>query len=332
LHRNKESAKLFARIQKRKDITVVPDLSVQLAPKNKRGLLLANPVMTASGTFGYGAEYAELFDIQKLGAIVCKGTTLKPRDGNPQPRLVETASGVINSIGLQNIGIQAVIEKKAPVWARWKVPVIVNIAGDTVEEYGELARRLDGVKGVSGIEVNVSCPNVQAGGAAFGADAAMAAEVVKAVRKATSLPVLVKLTPNAADIITVAKAVEAAGADAVSLVNSYKGMAIDIVARRPVITNTTGGLSGPAIKPLALALVYEVAGAVKIPVVGCGGIVTAEDALEYIMAGASAVQVGSATYSNPRASLDVLEGITDFMEREGIKSLKEIIGAARGKS
>jgi dihydroorotate dehydrogenase (NAD+) catalytic subunit len=332
LHRNKESAKLFARIQKRKDITVAPDLSVQLAPKNKRGLLLANPVMTASGTFGYGAEYAELFDIQKLGAIVCKGTTLKPRDGNPQPRLVETASGVINSIGLQNIGIQAVIEKKAPVWARWKVPVIVNIAGDTVEEYGELARRLDGVKGVSGIEVNVSCPNVQAGGAAFGADAAMAAEVVKAVRKATSLPVLVKLTPNAADIITVAKAVEAAGADAVSLVNSYKGMAIDIVERRPVITNTTGGLSGPAIKPLALALVYEVAGAVKIPVVGCGGIVTAEDALEYIMAGASAVQVGSATYRNPRASLDVLEGITSFMEKEGIKGVREIIGAARGKS
>jgi len=311
---------------------MTPDLSVQIAPKSKTGLLLANPVTTASGTFGYGIEYAGLFDIQRLGAIICKGTTLEPREGNPQPRLLETASGVINSIGLQNIGVKALLKEKAPVWAGWKVPVIVNIAGDTVEEYQELARLLDGVKGVSGLEVNVSCPNVKAGGAAFGADVAMAAEVTKAVRKTTSLPVMVKLTPDAPDIVAVAKAVESAGADAVSLVNSYKAMAIDIVARRPVITNTTGGLSGPAIKPLALALVYEVAGAVKIPVVGCGGIATAEDALEYIMAGASAVQVGSATYGNPRAALDVLEGITGFMEREGIKSLKEIIGAGRGKS
>jgi dihydroorotate dehydrogenase (NAD+) catalytic subunit len=308
---------------------MTPNLSVQIAPKNKTGLLLENPVMTASGTFGYGTEYAGLFDIQKLGAIVCKATTLKPRDGNPQPRLVETASGVINSIGLQNIGVQAVIKEKAPIWSGWKVPVIVNIAGDTVEEYKELARLLDGVKGISGIEVNVSCPNVKVGGAAFGADAAIAAEVVKAVRTATSLPVLVKLTPDAADITSVAKAVEETGADAVSLVNSYKGMAIDIVERRPVIANGTGGLSGPAIKPLSLALVYEVAGAVKIPVVGCGGIVTAEDALEFIMAGASAVQVGSATFGNPRASLDVLEGITSFMESEEIKGLAEIIGAAR---
>jgi len=310
---------------------MTPDLSVQIAPKNKTGLLLANPVMTASGTFGYGTEYAGLFDIQRLGAIICKATTLEPREGNPQPRLLETASGVINSIGLQNIGVKALLKEKAPVWAGWKVPVIVNIAGDTVEEYKELARLLDGVKGVSGLEVNVSCPNVKAGGAAFGADAAMVAEVIKAVRKATSLPVMVKLTPDAPDIVTVAKAVEQAGADAVSLVNSYKAMAINIVARHPVITNTTGGLSGPAIKPLALALVYEVAGAVKIPVVGCGGIATAEDALEYIMAGASAIQVGSATYSNPRAALDVLEGITGFMEKEGIKSLKEIIGAGRGR-
>ncbi|MBN1160958.1 MAG: dihydroorotate dehydrogenase [Dehalococcoidales bacterium] len=311
---------------------MTPDLSVQIAPKSKKGLLLANPVMTASGTFGYGTEYAELFDIQQLGAIVCKGTTLEPREGNPQPRLVETASGVLNSIGLQNIGVRALIEEKAPVWAAWKVPVIVNIAGETVEEYSELARLLDGARGVSGLEVNVSCPNVKAGGAAFGADAAMAAEVTKAVRKATSLPVMVKLTPNAADIAGVAKAVESAGADAISLVNSYKGMAIDIVKRHPVMANITGGLSGPAIKPLALALVYEVAGAVKIPVVGCGGITTGEDALEYVMAGASAVQVGSATYGNPQASLDVLEGIIDFMEKEGIKGLGEIIGAARRKS
>jgi dihydroorotate dehydrogenase (NAD+) catalytic subunit len=304
-----------------------PELKVQLA----KGLRLENPVMTSSGTFGYGIEYSELFDIQRLGAIICKGTTLKPREGNPQPRLVETAFGIINSIGLQNIGVKAVIKEKAPIWAGWRVPVIVNIAGDTVEEYAELARELDGVKGVSGLEVNISCPNVNAGGAAFGAEPDCAAEVVKATRKATSLPLMVKLTPNAPDIVTVAKAVEAAGADAISLVNCYKGMAIDIYQRKLVIANGTGGLSGPAIKPLALTLVYQVAGAVKVPVVGLGGITTGEDAVEYIMAGASAVQVGSATFSNPRAALDVLEGIQSFMEKEGIKSLKEIIGAARGK-
>lgn len=306
-----------------------PDLSVQLAPKNKKGLLLVNPVMTASGTFGYGTEYSQLFDIQRLGAIICKGTTLKPREGNPQPRLVETASGVINSIGLQNIGVKAVIKEKAPIWAGWRVPVIVNIAGDTVEEYRELAGELDGVKGVSGIEVNISCPNVNAGGAAFGADAGAAAEVTKAVRGATSLPIIVKLTPNASDVIGVAKAVADAGADVVSLINSYKGMAIDTIKRKPVIAGITGGLSGPAIKPLALALVYEVAGSVKVPVIGCGGIATAQDALEFIMAGASAVQVGSATFSNPQASLDVLEGIRGFMEKEGIKKLGEITGAAQ---
>jgi dihydroorotate dehydrogenase (NAD+) catalytic subunit len=306
-----------------------PELKVQLAPENKQGLLLSNPVMTASGTFGYGTEYAELFDIQKLGTIVCKGITLEPREGNPQPRLVETASGVINSIGLQNIGVKTLIREKAPVWAGWRVPVIVNIAGDAIEEYGELARVLDGVAGISGIEVNVSCPNISAGGAVFGAEPGAAGAVTAAVRTATSLPVIVKLTPNAGDIKKVAVAVVEAGADAVSLINSTKGMAIDIEARRPLVGNITGGLSGPAIKPLALALVYEVAGMIDAPVIGCGGITTAEDALEFIMAGASAVQVGSATFRNPRASLDVLEGIESFMEKEGIKSLAEIRGAAR---
>ena len=306
---------------------MAPDLKVQLA----KGLRLENPVITSSGTFGYGIEYAELIDIQQLGAIICKGTTLKPREGNPQPRLVETACGMINSIGLQNIGVKAVIKEKAPVWAGWRVPVFVNIAGDTVAEYGELASALDGVKGVSGLEVNISCPNVNAGGAAFGAEPECAGDVVKAVRQATSLPVMVKLTPNAPDIVAVAKAVEAAGADAISLVNCFKGLAIDIRRKKPVMANGTGGLSGPAIKPLALALVYQVAGAVKIPVVGLGGITTGEDALEYIMAGASAVQVGSATFNNPRAALDVLEGIRSFMEKQCIKNLKEIIGAARIK-
>ncbi|MGD0794277.1 MAG: dihydroorotate dehydrogenase [Dehalococcoidales bacterium] len=305
------------------------DLSVQLAPKNKRGLRLANPVMTASGTFGYGTEYSQLFDTQRLGAIICKGTTLEPREGNEQPRLVETTGGVINSIGLQNIGVEALVREKAPLWAKWRVPVIVNIAGDTVDEYGDLAKRLDSVKGVSALEVNISCPNVRAGCALFGASPDSAAAVTAAVRAATTLPVFVKLTPNAGDIVSVARAVAGAGADAVSLINSVKGMAIDISQRRPAIGNITGGLSGPAIKPLALAMVYEVAGAVDIPVIGIGGIATAADALEFIMAGASAVQVGSATFRNPRAALDVLEGIERFMEKEGLKKLSEIIGAAR---
>ncbi|OGO21611.1 MAG: dihydroorotate dehydrogenase B catalytic subunit [Chloroflexi bacterium RBG_16_50_9] len=305
------------------------DLTVQLAPGHRSGLLLANPVMTASGTFGYGTEYCQTFDIQKLGAIVCKGTTLKPREGNPQPRLLETASGILNSIGLQNIGVKALVREKAPVWAGWRVPVIVNIAGETVDDYAQLASELDGVAGVSSIEVNISCPNVAAGGAAFGAEPRSAARVTAAVRAATSLPVMVKLTPNTGDIARVAMAVAEAGADAISLINTLKGMAIDTVRRRPVLGNNTGGLSGPAIKPVALAMVYEVAGAVKVPIVGCGGIYTAIDAIEFIMAGASAVQVGSATFSNPRAALDVLEGIEQFMQKEGIKSLTELIGAAR---
>jgi dihydroorotate dehydrogenase (NAD+) catalytic subunit len=305
------------------------DLSVQLAPKHKQGLLLANPVMTASGTFGYGTEYSQVFDIQKLGAIVCKGTTLDPREGNPQPRLWETASGILNSIGLQNIGVKALIREKAPVWAGWQVQVIVNIAGETIDDYAKLAEELDGVAGISGIEVNISCPNVKVGGADFGANPESAAGVTAAVRAATSLPVLVKLTPNTGDIVQVAIAVAEAGADAISLINSLKGMAIDIDKHRPVLGNIIGGLSGPAIKPVALAMVYEVAGAIDLPVIGCGGITSAGDAIEFIMAGASAVQVGSATFSNPQASLDVLEGIEQFMQDEGIKSLSEIIGVAR---
>ena len=307
------------------------NLAVQLAPRHPEGLLLTNPVMIASGTFGYGTEYSQLFDIQRLGAIVCKGTTLEPRDGNPQPRLAETTGGLLNSIGLQNIGADALIEDKAPVWASWRVPVIVNIAGETVDDYTRLARRLEGVAGVSGLEVNISCPNIKAGGTEFGANPDSAAEVTTAVRKATSLPVLVKLTPNAGDVARVAVAVAEAGADAVSLINTLKGMAIDIPRRYPLLGNITGGLSGPAIKPVALYMVYEVAGAVDIPVVGCGGITTASDALEFIMAGASAVQVGTASFANPRAPLDVLEGIELFMGKEGIQNIAELIGAARIK-
>ena len=285
--------------------------------------------MTASGTFGYGTEYSHLFDIQKLGAIVCKGTTLEPRDGNPQPRVAETACGVLNSIGLQNIGVKALIAEKAPLWAGWRVPVIVNIAGETIDDYAQLAGKLDGVAGISAIEVNISCPNIKAGGAEFGANPKSAARVTTAVKAATSLPILVKLTPNTSDIAEIAMAVAEAGADAISLINTLKGIAIDITKRRPLLGSISGGLSGPAIKPVALYMVYEVAGAVAVPVIGCGGITTASDAIEFIMAGASAIQVGTASFTNPRALLDVLEGIEKFLEKEGVKDITELIGAGR---
>jgi dihydroorotate dehydrogenase (NAD+) catalytic subunit len=268
-------------------------------------------------------------DFQKLGGVVCKGTTFEPREGNPQPRLAETSSGLLNSIGLENIGVKALAKEKAPIWADWRVPVIVNIAGETVDDYARLAGELEGVPGISGLEVNISCPNVKAGGAEFGADPDSAAEVTAAVRKVSSLPLLVKLTPNTTNIARVASAVAAAGADALTVINTLKGMTIDINGRRPVLGNITGGLSGPAIKPVALYMVYQVAGAVEIPVIGCGGIASANDALEFIMAGASAVQVGTASFYNPRAALDVLEGIQQFMRREGIENLTEVTGTAR---
>jgi len=285
--------------------------------------------MTASGTFGYGTEYEHLFDIQKLGAIVGKGTTLEPREGNPQPRLAETASGLLNSIGLQNIGVKALIKEKAPIWASWRVPVMVNIAGATIDDYAQLAGELDGAAGISAIEVNIGCPNIKAGGAEFGANPESAAKVTAAVKAATSLPILVKLTPNTSDITKIALAVAEAGADAISLINSMKGMVIDTARRRPLLGGITGGLSGPAIKPVALYMVYEVAGAVELPVIGCGGITTASDAIEFIMAGASAIQVGTANLADPRAPLDVLEGIEQFMEKEGIKDITDLIGTAR---
>jgi dihydroorotate dehydrogenase (NAD+) catalytic subunit len=309
------------------------DLTVQLAPKNRRGLLLDNPVMTASGTFGYGTEYTHLFDINKLGALVCKGTTLEPRQGNPQPRIAETPCGILNAIGLQNIGITALIHEKAPVWSSWRVPVIVNMAGNTVEEYAEMAAALEGVPGISGIEVNISCPNVKHGGMEFGSDPASAARVTSAVRQASSLPVWVKLTPNTSDIVSIALAVAAAGADAIVLINTLKGMAIDIRTRRPVLGNITGGLSGPAIKPVALRMIYEVAGALKdIPLIGAAGITSAQDALEFIIAGASAVQVGSANLFNPRAPLEVLEGIRDYLQKENLQSVRDLVGIARSPS
>jgi dihydroorotate dehydrogenase (NAD+) catalytic subunit len=304
------------------------DLSIQLAPKHSKGLLLANPIMTASGTFGYGIEYSELVDIQRLGAIVCKGTTLRAREGNPQPRLVETASGVLNSVGLENVGIEAVIKEKAPVWAEWRVPVIVNVAGETLDEYKEVAARLEGVTGIGGIEVNISCPNVSSGGIEFGTSGMAAAEVTEKVKSVSSLPVIVKLSPNVTDIVEIATAVQEAGADAITLINTVRGMAIDINRCRPSLGNGIGGLSGPAIKPIALYMVYKVARIVDIPIIGCGGISCVEDAMEFLMAGASAVQVGTASLTSPQAALDVLDGIELFMKEKGVSSLRTIIGKA----
>ncbi len=306
-----------------------PNLRVQLAPRHAKGLILPNPVMIAAGIAGYGTEYAEVVDIQKLGAVVCKGTTLMPRSGNAQPRLVETADGVLNSVGLENIGIDALIREKAPVWAGWRVPVIVNVAGETIDEYVAVSRKLEGVPGVSGIELNVSCPNISAGGMEFGVDPKLAGQVTSTVRTVTSLPVVVKLSPNVTDIKEIALAVEEAGADAVCLINTLKGMAIDINRRKPCLGNIAGGVSGPVIKPVALYTVFEVAKAVHIPVIGCGGIACAADALEFITAGASAIQVGTACLTSPEVCLTILEGIRHFMRDKGVESITDLIGAAQ---
>jgi dihydroorotate dehydrogenase (NAD+) catalytic subunit len=306
-----------------------PNLHVQLAPRHAKGLALSNPVMIAAGIAGYGIEYAEIVDIQKLGAIVCKGTTLKPRRGNAQPRLVETAGGLLNSVGLENIGVDALIEEKAPVWARWRVPVIVNVAGETVGEYVAVSRKLEGVPGVSGIELNISCPNISAGGMEFGVAPELAGQVTSAVKAVTSLPVIVKLSPNVTDIREIALAVEEAGADAICLINTLKGMAIDINSRRPCLGNIVGGVSGPVIKPVALYMVFEAAKVVNIPVIGCGGIAAAEDALEFIMAGATAIQIGTACLTSPDICLTILEGIKHFMLDKAVENLTDLIGAAQ---
>ena len=305
-----------------------PDLSVELAPSGKRGLLLKNPVMTGSGTFSNGLEFAKVFAIQRLGAIVSKGLTLKPRRGNPTPRIVGTPAGMLNSIGFQNIGLRALVQDICPVWASWETPVIVNMMGDTVEEFARLARELDGVPGVAGLEVNISCPNLDRGGMEFGQDPDVAAEVTAAVVSATTLPVIVKLTPNVTDIVPLARATEAAGAQALCVANSFLGMAINVHTRRPRTHRPTAGLTGPAIKPLALRLVWETAQSVSIPVIGSGGISTGRDAVEFLLAGASAVQVGTATYRDPLAPLHVLEELEDFCREQGVESLAELVGAA----
>jgi dihydroorotate dehydrogenase (NAD+) catalytic subunit len=301
-----------------------PDLSVNIA-----GISLRNPVMTASGTFGYGEEFSEYVDLEKIGAIVTKGLSIKPRAGNPMPRIVETPGGMLNAIGLQNVGIEKFIEEKVPFLRKVSTPVIVNFFGNTVEEYAALAERLDAIPEVAGIEVNISCPNVKHGGIVFGTDPKSAHAVVSAVRSATSKPLIVKLSPNVTDIVKMASACADAGADALSLINTITGMAIDLKSRRPALANVTGGLSGPAIKPIALRMVWQVSRAVKLPVIGIGGITTATDALEFLLAGATAVQVGTANFMSPAASQQIAAGMEKYLQDNGISDVKELIGALR---
>lgn len=305
-----------------------PSLTVDLAPGRKQSLLLRNPVMPASGTFSWGQEFARHFDVEALGAVVSKGVTMAVRGGNKQPRVAETPAGMLNSIGLQNIGIDACIRDMAPLWARWDVPVIVNIAGDTVDEFGEMARMLDGVPGIAAIELNISCPNVDQGGIEIGQDVGASARATRAAVRGTDLPVIVKITPNVTDPVALAMACEAEGAAAICAINTVLGLAIDTRRRSAVLPRARGGLSGPAIKPVALRIVYDVAKAVRIPVIGCGGISTGEDAIEFLMAGATAVQVGTATFANPRALLDVLEGMERWLTANGIEDVNELIGCA----
>lgn len=290
------------------------------------GLALKNPVMTASGTFGYGEEFNDLIDLGNLGAIIVKGLSLEPSLGNKPPRVVETPCGMLNAIGLENIGIEAFIEKKIPFLKQFRTPVITNIYGKTIDEYVLLASRINEIKEIAGIEVNISCPNVKAGGVAFGVDPEVAFTVVDEVRKHTNKLLMVKLSPNVTDIVSIAKSVEKAGADCLSLINTITGMAIDVKTRTPRLANITGGLSGPAIKPVALRMVWQAAQAVSIPVIGIGGIATAEDALEFIIAGATAVQIGTANFVNPSATIDIINGLHTYVNDNGIESIGELIG------
>ena len=300
------------------------DLSVDLG----RGLILPNPILVASGTFGYGVEYGDVVDVDRLGAICCKGTTLKPRIGNPTPRVTETPGGMLNSIGLQNPGVDAVVEKYAETWAGWKVPVLVNVAGESVSDYVEVARRLDGVPGVAGIELNISCPNVGRGGLQFAIDASAAGEVTAAVRRATDLPLLVKLSPNVADVRPIAKAIQEAGADALTAINTLSGIAVSPSRERPLLGNVFGGLSGPAIKPVALRVVYEVAQAVKIPIVAIGGVTELADVLDYLAVGAVAVQVGTAIFADPTLPIRLVDQLAQECGRRGLDSYRPLIGTA----
>jgi dihydroorotate dehydrogenase (NAD+) catalytic subunit len=305
-----------------------PGLRVNLAPNNLHGLDLANPVLVASGTFGYGTEYQSLVDIQRIGAICSKGITVRPRTGNPPPRIAETPAGMLNAIGLQNVGLRGIVKEKAPIWERWSVPVIANISGESIGEFEELAGTLDGVPGIAGFEVNISCPNIRDGGRLFADDASSAAAVTRACRAVTSLPLMVKLSPNVGNIVEIAQAVEDAGADALSVANTLLGMLIDVDRRRPYLANRTGGLSGPAVRPVIVRMVFQITQVVSVPVVGVGGVTCTEDALQYLLAGATAVQVGTANFVNPRTATEIVDGLTTYLREHGIADISELIGAA----
>ena len=298
------------------------DMSVSIG-----SLQLRNPVMTASGTFGYAREFESLVDLNCLGAIIVKGISLEPRPGNPPPRIIETACGMLNAIGLENVGVERFITEKLPYLQGLDSPVIVNILGDSIDDYANLAARLDKVEGIGALEINISCPNVKKGGVAFGTDASMAAAVTSAIRQATTLPIIVKLSPNVTDVTVIAQAVEDAGADAVSLINTLLGMAIDIHSKKPRLANIVGGLSGPAIKPLALRMVWQTAKAVSIPVIGIGGIGTTEDALEFLIAGATAIQVGTANFYQPTAAMDIVAGLEKYILDQGMNNIHNVINS-----
>ena len=299
-----------------------PDLSVTIGD-----LKIKNPVITASGTFGYANELNPFYNPSLLGAIIIKGLSLQPMPGNPPPRIVETPCGLLNAIGLANIGIETFIEEKLPSLVNIKTPIITNIYGHSIKEYAEMAKRIESVDRIAAIEINISCPNVEKGGMAFGTDPDAAARVTDQVVKNTTKPVIVKLTPNVTDVSIIARSVESAGAQAISVTNTFLGMAVDVATRQPKLTNIIGGLSGPAIKPMALYLVHKVVTNVKIPVIGVGGIMDYQDALEFIIVGASAIQVGTANFINPKAAMEIVNGLTDFCIREKISNINEIIGS-----
>ena len=296
---------------------------------NVAGMALRNPIMTASGTFGYGAEFAPYMDLQSIGAIVTKGLSLRPQAGNDTPRIIETPAGMLNAIGLQNVGIDAFVEKKVPFLRTVNTPCIANFFGNTVEEYAEMARRLDAIPEVAGLEMNISCPNVKCGGIQFGSDPASAATVVAACRAVCNKPLIVKLSPNVTDVVAMARACVDAGADSLSLINTLVGMAIDIKTRRPVLANTTGGLSGPAIKSVSLRMVWQVAQAVKVPLIGIGGIMSATDVVEFLLAGATAVQVGTASFVTPGIAQTIAEDLEQWMQANGVHDVRELIGGAQ---
>ena len=301
-----------------------PSMAVEIA-----GIKLRNPVMPASGTFGYGEEYAPFLDLEKIGAIVTKGLSLKPKAGNPTPRIAETISGMLNAIGLQNVGIEAFIQHKMPFLRTLNTPVIANFFGNTLEEYGEVAKRLNDIPEIAAGELNISCPNVKQGGIVFGTDPKAASEVVALVRKHLQKPLIVKLTPNVTDITVVARAVEEAGADAISCINTITGMSVDIHTRKPRIANRTGGLSGPAIRPIAVRMVHQVVQTVSVPVIGIGGISRPMDALEFLIVGAKAVQVGTANFVDPSVIQTIIDGIEEFCVDEGIEDIHELIGSLK---